>query len=64
MRSTLPLINEGKITADLFPLPASPQNLPVFRTLPPSQSEAVLVRNNVGKIAFALDGRVQLLPVN
>ena len=51
-------------TSDLFPLPASPQNLPVFRALGRSQSETILVRNDVGRIAFVVDGRVQLLPIN
>ena len=51
-------------TSDLFPLPASPQNLPVFKALAPSQSETVLDRNDIGRIAFVVDGRVQLLPVN
>lgn len=64
MRNALPLTKEARITADLFPLPPSPQNLPLFKTLRPSQTEAVLVRNKIGRIAFALDGRVQLLPIN
>jgi len=51
-------------TSDLFPLPASPQNLPLFRTLGSSQNEATLVRNGVGKIAFVVDGRIQILPIN
>ena len=51
-------------STDLFPLPASPQNLPLFKTLRSFQSEDVLVRNNVGRIGFALDGRVQLVPIN
>jgi nitroimidazol reductase NimA-like FMN-containing flavoprotein (pyridoxamine 5'-phosphate oxidase superfamily) len=50
--------------AALFPLPASPQNLPLFRTLGAPQSEALLARNASGRIAFTLDGRVQMLPVN
>lgn len=50
-------------TSDLFPLPGSPQNLPVFKPLAPSQSEAILVRNDVARIAFVVDGRVQLLPI-
>ncbi|HEY3134105.1 MAG TPA: pyridoxamine 5'-phosphate oxidase family protein [Gemmatimonadaceae bacterium] len=64
MRNAQPLQKEGTTSPNLFPLPASPQNLPLFKTLRPSQSEAVLVRNDVGRIAFALDGRVQLLPIN
>lgn len=50
--------------SDLFPLPPSPQNLPVFKTLRKNQSETTLVRNGVGRIAFVVDGRVQMLPVN
>lgn len=51
-------------TSDLFPMPASPQNLPVFRTLGSNQSEAILVRNGVGRIAFVVDGYIQMLPIN
>jgi len=50
-------------TSDLFPLPGSPQNLPVFKALAPAQSETILVRNDVGRIAFVVDGRVELLPI-
>jgi nitroimidazol reductase NimA-like FMN-containing flavoprotein (pyridoxamine 5'-phosphate oxidase superfamily) len=64
MRATQPLGEAKAIISDLFPLPASPQNLPLFRTLRPSQIDAILVRNSVGKIAFAVDGRVELLPIN
>ena len=50
--------------APLFPLPASPQNLPLFRALRPAQIEALLFHNSSGRIAFTLGGRVQMLPVN
>jgi nitroimidazol reductase NimA-like FMN-containing flavoprotein (pyridoxamine 5'-phosphate oxidase superfamily) len=50
--------------APLFPLPPSPQNLPLFRALGPSQTEALLARNSSGTIAFTLGGRVQMLPTN
>jgi len=48
----------------LFPLPASPQNLPLFRAMGPSQTEALLARNSSGTIAFTLGGRIQMLPTN
>lgn len=64
MRTTQPPGKPGSVASNLFPLPASPQNLPLFKALRPSQVEAVLDRNSIGKIAFALDGRVELLPVN
>ncbi len=64
MRNALALGEASSIAADLFPLPAPPQNLPLFKTLTPAQNQAVLVRNSVGRIAFALNGRVQLLPIN
>ena len=64
MRNALPQRKQSTTGKNLFPLPASPQNLPVFMTLPSSQSEAILLRNSIGRIAFALDGRVQVLPVN
>jgi len=51
-------------TAALFPLPPSPQNLPLFRLMGPTQTEALLVRNCCGRIAFTLGGRVQMLPIN
>jgi nitroimidazol reductase NimA-like FMN-containing flavoprotein (pyridoxamine 5'-phosphate oxidase superfamily) len=59
-------IEDTKMSAitPLFPLPASPQNLPLFRALGPAQIEALLFRNSCGRIAFALGGRVQMLPAN
>jgi len=48
----------------LFPLPASPQNLPLFRATGSSQIEALLARNSSGTIAFTLGSRVQMLPTN
>lgn len=50
--------------AALFPLPACPQNLPLFKVLGLPQSEALLARNTSGRIAFTLGGRVQMLPIN
>lgn len=50
--------------SSLFPLPPSPQNLPLFKRLGPYESETVLVRNDVGRIAFVVDGHVQMLPIN
>ena len=51
-------------TVSFFPVPCSPQDLPVFKTLNQAQSEAVLVRSDVGRIAFTVDSRVQILPIH
>jgi hypothetical protein len=53
-----------RTTSDLFPLPPAPQNLPLFRSLDPRLNETILVRNYVGRIAYAVDGRVEMLPIN
>ena len=45
-------------------VPASARDLPVFETMLPEQCEAVLSRNNVGRIAFALHDRVNIVPIN
>lgn len=55
--------NMSAISA-LFPLPASPQNLPLFKALESAESEFILGHNSSGRIAFTLGGRVQILPVN
>jgi len=38
--------------------------LPLFQTMLPADCEAVLSRNNVGRIAFALHDRVNIVPIN
>ena len=48
----------------LFRIPASPQDLPLFRTLRTSESQVVLARNGLATIALVVDGRVQMLPVH
>ncbi len=50
--------------ATVFPVPESPQDLPLFRSLPPSECAAILTRNNVGRIAFALHDRVNIVPIH
>lgn len=62
--TTAATLKKEKPSASLFPVPASPQDLPLFRTLRKQEIEAVLARNDVGRIAFALNGTVQLLPVH
>jgi hypothetical protein len=37
---------------------------PLFKTLSREECESVLLRNNVGRIAFALHDRVSILPIN
>ena len=37
---------------------------PLFKTLSREECESVLLRNNVGRIAFALHDRVSILPIH
>lgn len=64
MLNALPLRKPGPTGSPFFRVPASPQDLPVFRALKSCESAIVLARNNVGRIAFSVDGRVQMLPVH
>ena len=48
----------------VFPVPESPQDLPLFKALSFAESEAVLHRNNVGRLAFALHDRVDVVPIH
>jgi len=45
-------------------VPDSSPDLPLFQTMLPAECEAVLSRNNVGRIAFALHDRVNIVPIN
>ena len=45
-------------------VPSSPRDVPVFKTLSREESEAVLSRNSVGRIAFALHDRVNIVPIH
>src|SRR6185436_9056677 len=47
-----------------FPVPDSPQDLPLFRTLPLPECAEVLGRNSVGRIAFSLHDDVSIVPVH
>lgn len=51
-------------TAPTFPIPRSPQDLPVFKTLNRAECEVILSRNDVGRIAFALHDRVNIVPIH
>ncbi|HTD82467.1 MAG TPA: pyridoxamine 5'-phosphate oxidase family protein [Gemmatimonadaceae bacterium] len=64
MRNVQALGKAKSTGRNLFPIPDSPQDLPIFKTLQTPQCEAILLRNDVGRIAFALDDRVQILPVH
>lgn len=64
MRNVQALGNAESTGRSLFPIPDSPQDLPIFKTLQTRQCEAILLRNDVGRIAFALEDRVQILPVH
>jgi len=44
--------------------PQSSPDVPLFQTMLPAECEAVLSRNNVGRIAFALHDRVNIVPIN
>jgi len=54
----------AQTTRNLFPLPAAPHNLPLFKALKQSEIQAVLLGNAVGRVAFPLNGRVELLSIN
>ena len=47
-----------------FPVPDSPQDLPLFRALPLSECADVLNRNNVGRIAFSFNDDVSIVPIH
>ncbi len=66
-------------TTPALPVPESPQETasapvsptletsrkyPLFKTLSPAECESVLVRNSVGRIAFAVHDRVSILPIH
>lgn len=43
---------------------APPAAIPLFKTLSRDECESVLLRNNVGRIAFALHDRVNIVPIH
>lgn len=45
-------------------VPSSPRDVPLFKTLSREECEAVLSRNSVGRIAFALHDRVNIVPIH
>jgi nitroimidazol reductase NimA-like FMN-containing flavoprotein (pyridoxamine 5'-phosphate oxidase superfamily) len=47
-----------------FPIPDSPQDLPLFRTLPLPECADVLTRNSVGRIAFSQNDDVSIVPIH
>jgi len=42
----------------------SPRDVPLFKTLSREECEAILSRNSVGRIAFALHDRVKIVPIH
>lgn len=52
------------VTSSDMPIPESPRDVPLFKTLTPEECEAILSRNNVGRIAFTLHDRVNIVPIH
>jgi len=64
MKNALSLGNAKPTGPALFLMPDSPEDLPLFRAMKTAESAEVLARNSVGRIAFAAEGRVEMLPVH
>lgn len=52
------------VTPSAQTVPIVPRDVPFFETLTREESEAVLSRNSVGRIAFALHDRVDIVPIH